>query len=387
MLDKLLRTTDFDQIPAERRGPVLEHRRRQILENALRHAQVAQVVFAKKTEIARFFREVGGEQHSDIAILFENLLSPTDIFRAAPDEIKQKSHQRVADTMNKTKWEFFVFGEALSNEQVGAIKKKNSGIGKHGNQIPIDTLGLFRCKQNGGPIYLNVEKTATLMDQLRIITTLRPDLIQRLYFIECSGSDEVITKQYKDENPAQIGTEMQHLRAVAALGEYLSYRPKQGDVFMGTVVGIDRAFIVVVEFLPGITGEVNISNEDFLSDKREDYPVGMLIDENFFYNKAKARYPVGMNIKVKIFQVWGNNGIVMDSFKNEDSREEIAPPHKLQYDLHRVDEDAIPLFEGFSSDRGLPLLEVSTDDTNDNNATQTLSDQFDVVDIELEPAE
>lgn len=351
MLDKLLRKTDFNQIPQERKGPVLEHQRRQILENAMRSPKVLELVLANKEDIARLFREIGGAEQEATARFFEELRNTTDIVNALPEQTRQRLQRRVEDTMNKPKWEFFVFGEALLDEQVSTVKRRNAGRGKHGKQIPIDIIGLFRCKQNGGPIYLNVEKNPALMKQLSIITTLRPDLIQRLYFVEWGESGEAILTQYKEESPVHVGTQLQHLRTITSLGEYINYAPKRGDVFMGTVVEIEGSSGVIVEFLPGITGKIRI-NDTPGSDNEED------------------DYHVGMRLKVGVGDICGKDGRV-DHLEDEYEYfpREYEPPHKLSYILYPADEDT-PIFQEFGGNPGLPML--SNAPTTSNPATTTV---------------
>lgn len=350
MIEKYLKPDGLEKIPEDRRKAVLEHRKRQILGMAVRSQEVRKSIIENRDRIAAWFRGAGGENSESIAQDFERLTELSYIRdllnEVVPDVIAKRSDARRDRIINRPTSSFFVLGEPLNEEQVRAIKSKNLNGGRFGKaQIPISIVDLFRCEERGGTIYINTPRTELLMKQLQVITAMRPDIINRIYFVEWSEPEKPTFTPYKEENPIITRVtdgNIENIRRVEALnklGEYLYHEPEIGEVYMGTVVDIEDlrdevgVMGITVEFMPGIKGKMYIRADS--------------------ENANEKQHQVGSKILIKISNIKGRysrfEGGWIDPIRK---REFILTTRDLE---HFTEYGNQPLFAEFSMG-GLPLL-------------------------------
>ena len=225
------------------------------------------IIFDHRVQIADVFIRFGRGRHNATAVLFESLASPDGLLEHAP----QSKPKRDTRDEERQRWRhspgFYVYGEQLSWEQVGTVRKENKTGLKVGNDIPLNLTELFRIKDDGRPIYINAPIDERLLKQLAVLLHLRPALAERISFMSWQGEDSFTLAPYSQTASEEGGTALATLaqglderEAVAAqeLGRFVYHQPEVGEIFHGVVVKVGE-FGAFVQFLPGIEGLIHIS--------------------------------------------------------------------------------------------------------------------------------
>lgn len=256
MAVEILEVADLETVRPDKLVTLLFAYRRDLLNAARDSAQKRQIIFDSRAEIARVFRQFGGERHQESVKQFETLEKPDDLLEFAPPKNEQKPerHERVFHRPG-----FYVFGDKLDEDQVKSIRAQNRTGLKVGNQIPLTLVELFRVKDDNKPIYVNQPVTERLQEQIAVLIQLRPSLVGRLHFLRWENGQAVI-EPYTSSTLVVVSSGLSEIKgeAVQILKNFIYHQPKSGEIFVGRV---SRAceFGVFVEFLPGIEGLVHRS--------------------------------------------------------------------------------------------------------------------------------
>lgn len=253
----------FEEVELAKKSPaelitMLFAYRRRLLESARDDRSVREEIFRRREEIAGVFERFGSERHVESAQLFRGLAHVNDILAHSPPR-KTNVSPNTTERAPLGSGFYFFLGKRPDNTKLAALWKMNGVPKRRQGSRTLTWIELFRVGEEGNDyrsIFITQEVDARLQNQLAVLISLRPDLAERLRFVQWDDAGEPIVSPYS----AIMGEHSTALsmppEVTERLREFVYHQPKVGELFMGRIVRIVD-FCPFLEFLPGITGLVH----------------------------------------------------------------------------------------------------------------------------------
>lgn len=261
---KFLEAKDIEAVPPKERPTILLGYRRRIFDEV--HQNASYIIFQRRIDIAVLFRNASREappavqrQLEETAALFENLTDAEDLLQNTP---KPSEHV----TKQPEKVGYIIYDDDqfdYKNADETAVRlnvaQRNPGakIAKRQSKVTtwLDLFKIVNRQTDRRAIYIACPLTDQLQQQLNLLITMYPDVAERLFYLDRS-SDQPTAIPFS----RIIGNDCTSLQTTAGrtldpeavndLKNFLTYKPKVGDVLDGVITKV-ADFGVFVMILPG----------------------------------------------------------------------------------------------------------------------------------------